>query len=243
MKWLKIWFLVSLILLTTVKSYPQTMLKTYELGLECCSEEIVDKVYKEKNNYLDINVIVPQFNNLSNKKQQDLINNKITSLTETSIDEVKSVADEYFKDRPSPLVSYQLYGRYKVTNNSDIISFYIDYYQFTGGAHGMTTRFAYNIDKSTGKEVKLKDIFKEGFEYKDIINKEINRQISKDPDRYFPGKDGFVGISEDQSFYIKNNTLIIYFGLYEIAPYASGISEFIIPNNLLEENFKYDKIK
>ena len=107
----------------------------------------------------------------------------------------------------------------------------------------MTTRFAYNIHKSTGKEVELKDIFKEGFEYKDIINKEINRQISKDPDRYFSGKDGFVGISEDQSFYIKNNTLIIYFGLYEIAPYASGISEFIIPNNLLEENFKYDKIK
>lgn len=243
MKWLKIWFLVSLILLIAVKSYPQTMLKTYELCLECYSEEIVDKVYKEKNNYLDINVIVPQFNNLSNKKQQDLINNKITSLAEKSIDEVKSVADEYFKDRPSPLVSYQLYGRYKVTNNSDIISFYIDYYQFTGGAHGMTTRFAYNIDKSTGKEVKLKDIFKEGFEYKDIINKEINRQISKDPDRYFSGKDGFVGISEGQSFYIKNNTLIIYFGLYEIAPYASGISEFIIPNNLLEENFKYDKIK
>ena len=119
MKWLKIWFLVSLILLIAVKSYPQTMLKTYELCLECCSEEIVDKVYKEKNNYLDINVIVPQFNNLSNKKQQDLINNKITSLTETSIDEVKSVADEYFKDRPELAEEYLQKVRRKLTENID----------------------------------------------------------------------------------------------------------------------------
>ena len=51
------------------------------------------------------------------------------------------------KIRPAPLMPYQLYARYKVTNNSDIISFYIDYYQFTGGAHGVTTRIAYNIDK------------------------------------------------------------------------------------------------
>ena len=29
----------------------------------------------------------------------------------------------------------------------NIISFYIDYYQFTGGAHGITTRMSYNIDR------------------------------------------------------------------------------------------------
>ena len=44
------------------------------------------------------------------------------------------------------------------------------------------------------------------------------------------------------NFYIKNNTVVIYFGLYEIAPYASGISEFIISNNLFEGNLKYGKM-
>ena len=38
---------------------------------------------------------------------------KITKWTEKWIDEVKSIADEYFKDYPSPLISYQLYVRYK----------------------------------------------------------------------------------------------------------------------------------
>ena len=242
MKWLKMWFLVMLMLLISIDSYPQAMLKSGELNEDNSNIKVVDKIYKSNNNYLDINVIVPQVADMSNKKQEETINNKITKWTEDWINEVKQIADEYFKDKPEPLMTYQLYARYKLTNNSDIISFYIDYYQFSGGAHGITNRIAYNIEKSSGNEIKLKDIFKDNYNYKDVINEEINRQISKDPDRYFTGKDGFNGIGDNQNFYIKNNTLVIYFGLYEIAPYASGISEFIIPNNLLEGNFKYGKI-
>ena len=163
------------------------MLKTSELNEDNSKVNIVDKVYKSKNNYLDINVLVPQINSLSNKEQESVVNNKIIKWTENWINEVKEIADEYFKDKPSPLMPYQLYARYKVTNNSDIISFYIDYYQFSGGAHGITTRMSYNIDRVTGQELQLKDIFKDSFQYKDVINKEINRQISKDPDRYFTG--------------------------------------------------------
>ena len=242
MKWLKIWFLVVLMLLISIGSYPQAMLKTSELNEDNSNVNIVDKIYKSKNNYLDINVVVPQINGISNKKQEDIVNDKVIKWTENWINEVKQIADEYFKDKPSPLMPYQLYARYKVTNNSDIISFYIDYYQFSGGAHGITNRIAYNIEKSSGNEMQLKDIFKDNYNYKDIINKEISRQISKDPDRYFTGKDGFNGIGDNQNFYIKNNKVVIYFGLYEIAPYAAGISEFIISNNLLEGNLKYGKI-
>ena len=81
------------------------------------------------------------------------------------------------------------------------------------------------------------------FLIKDVLNKEINRQISKDPDRYFPGKDGFNGISDNQNFlYLKMGNIVVYFGLYEIAPYASGISEFVIPNKLIQSNVNYGKI-
>ena len=231
-----------LVLLISIQSYPQAMLKSSGLNEDNSNVKIVDKIYKSKNNYLDINVVVPQINGIGNKKQEDAINDKIIKWTESWINEVKEIADEYFKDKPTPLMPYQLYARYKLTNNSDIISFYIDYYQFSGGAHGITNRIAYNIEKSSGIEMQLKDIFKDNYNYKDVINKEISRQISKDPDRYFTGKDGFNGIGDNQNFYIKNNTVVIYFGLYEIAPYAAGISEFIIPNNLLEGNLKYGKI-
>lgn len=231
-----------LVLLISIQSYPQAMLKSSGLNEDNSNVKIVDKIYKSKNNYLDINVIVPQVTGISDKKQEDAINDKIIKWTENWINEVKQIADEYFKDKPTPLMPYQLYARYKLTNNSNIISFYIDYYQFSGGAHGITNRIAYNIEKSSGIEMQLKDIFKDNYNYKNVINKEISRQISKDPDRYFTGKDGFNGIGDNQNFYIKNNTVVIYFGLYEIAPYAAGISEFIIPNNLLEGNLKYGKI-
>lgn len=242
MKWLKMCFLVVLMLLISIVSYPQAMLKTGELNEDNPKENIVDKVYKSKNDYLDINVVIPQITGLTNRNQEIIINNKIIKWTENWMNEVKQIADEYFKGNPAPLMPYQLYARYKVTNNSGITSFYIDYYQFSGGAHGITTRISYNVEKSTGKELELKDVFKDNFKYKDVINKEINRQISKDPDRYFIGKDGFNGIVDNQSFYIKNNTIVIYFGLYDIAPYAAGIPEFIISNKILEGNFKYGKI-
>lgn len=242
MKWLKMWFLVILMLLINIVSYPQAMLRTSELNEDNSKIKIVDKIYKSKNDYLDINVVIPQINGISNKEKEEIVNNEIIRWTENWINEVKQIADEYFKNKIAPLMPYQLYARYKVTNNSDIISFYIDYYQFSGGAHGITNRIAYNVEKSTGNEIQLKDIFKDNYNYKDVINKEINRQISKDPDRYFTGKDGFNGIVDNQNFYIKNNTVVIYFGLYEIAPYASGISEFIISNNLFEGNLKYGKM-
>ena len=156
MKWLKIWFLVVLMLLISIGSYPQAMLKTSELNEDNSNVNIVDKIYKSKNNYLDINVVVPQINGISNKKQEDIVNDKVIKWTENWINEVKQIADEYFKDKPSPLMPYQLYARYKVTNNSDIISFYIDYYQFSGGAHGITNRIAYNIEKSSGSILKAR---------------------------------------------------------------------------------------
>ena len=113
--------------------------------------------------------------------------------------------------------------------------------QFNENLHRYA-KLHYNIEKSSGNEMQLKDIFKDNYNYKDIINKEISRQISKDPDRYFTGKDGFNGIGDNQNFYIKNNKVVIYFGLYEIETYAAGISEFIISNNLFEGNLKYGKI-
>ena len=92
MKWLKMCFLVILMLLITIESYPQAMLKTSELNEDNSKVNIVDKVYKSKNNYLDINVLVPQINSLSNKEQESVVNNKIIKWTENWIN-VKKISN------------------------------------------------------------------------------------------------------------------------------------------------------
>ena len=45
MKWLKMCFLVILMLLITIESYPQAMLKTSELNEDNSKVKIVDKIY------------------------------------------------------------------------------------------------------------------------------------------------------------------------------------------------------
>lgn len=236
MKSLIIKVFAVVMLLTNTQSYPQAMLIVDDCIQNYQQVSIVDKVYKIRTPYVDIDVIVPQLRGLESIDEQRYINNNIVINTEFNINEVVTIAKQYFENQVSPLMPYQLFTRYTVTNLESITSFYIDYYQFTGGAHGMTTRIAYNVDNSTGKELDLKDLFKEGYNYKSIIDNEIKKKIDKEPEKYFSGSDGFKGIKPNQSFYIKDNNLTIYFGLYEIAPYASGIPEFIIPLSSFNDN-------
>lgn len=242
MEWLKKAILVIFILSTIFQSYPQSMLITSEKSRIYSQIDIVDKVYKSKNDYLKIDVVIPQIKIDKDVDKTQNVNNSIISWTEAWINDVKNIADEYFKNNIAPINSYQLISKYKVTSLQNTISLYIDYYQYTGGAHGITIRKSYNIDEETGTILTLKDIFKEGYDYKKIIDSNIREQISKKPDIYFSGKEGFNGVDEKTKFYIENDNLIIYYGEYEIAPYVTGIPEFYIPINIFEGNFKYDKI-
>lgn len=116
----------------------------------------------------------------------------------------------------------------------------MDYYQFTGGAHGGTERRHYNYDLATGQEVALKDLFNQGVDYKKIINQEIGAQIKANPEGgYFAQPElGFKTIADDQPFYLADGGLVVYFAQYEIAPYAAGIPEFKIPFSLFKSGIR-----
>ena len=172
MKCLKKAILLTCGVLFLLTSYPQGVLIDCVLNNYAEKYKVVDKKYKSENDYLIIDVIIPVIENIDSNPNIDKLNNNIIKWTEDWINDVKKISDEYFKGLvPPPIGPYQLYSRYKVTNSQNITSFYIDYYQFTGGAHGITTRLSYNVDNITGKELKLSDLFKGGYEYKNVINK------------------------------------------------------------------------
>lgn len=202
--------------------YPHPMLISIEDNY-VKKTSIVDKIIKEKTNFINIDVEIPQIVGLSNENKEKDINNEILNWTNSWIKETKDTSESL-----KPTIPYELMARYTLTNNEEILSFYIDYYQFSGGAHGITTRNAYNIDTKTGNKLMLKDLFTEGYDYKTYINSEISKEINKHPEYYFTGKEGFNGIKENQSFYIRDNNLIIHFPYYEIAPYVTGMPEFEI---------------
>ncbi len=194
---------------------------------------------KHKDECIEINVNYPKIID----KKSEKINQEIVTWTDAWIKEVEDVLEDYKKSGYICNIAFELFSNYYITKESnDILSFYIDYYQFTGGAHGSTERRAYVIDRKLGKKLVVKELFKEGYDYKTIIDKEIKKQISEDKERYFDEGATYKGITDDVKFYIKGENLVVYYGQYEIAPYASGIPEFNIPLSKFNGNIVYDKI-
>lgn len=238
---IKVFFSTLLIVINIMNSfYPQAMLVMEQSKIEK-QAGIVDKVVKEEDKYVRVDVIIPVINNISNKVKESAINKEIEDWTTEWIKDIRLIAKENYDTNVTPTFPYEADARYEVKNNDRILSLYIDYYQFTGGAHGITTRKPYNIDKRSGEKLKINNLFMDNYDYKGIINKKIQEEIDKNKDMYFTGKDGFQGIKDNQGYYIEGGNLVVYFNQYEIAPYAAGMPEFRIPIVIFENNYIYNK--
>lgn len=224
-------------------SYPQYLLINSEIQSEN-RIKIGEKLITKNLIYLKEDIKIPQLKDGNDEKKINLMNDAINNDILPKVDEAEKISKEYFDipGQEKPTFPYEIYSKYIVTNDSkDIISLYNDYYEFLGGAHGITTRTSYTIDKDKENFLLLKDLFASGYDYKDIINKEIRNQISKESENYFDSGSEFKGINDNQGFYIDGNNLVIYYQIYDIAPYVFGIPEFKIPLSLFDTNFIYYK--
>lgn len=203
--------------------------------------KVTNLVVKEKSDIMETDLNIPVVSGPLDSGVLSTINQRFEEdamkLKQTLEAEVKDYAAEC-KAAGYPVRPYQLFTRYKQCSlNNDILSLYVDYYQFTGGAHGITNRQAYNIDLKTGKLLPLAELFKPGYDYKKVIDQEIRRQIALEPDSYFEGDMGFKGITNEQNYYLDSENLVVYFNQYEIAPYAAGIPEFKIKKQQCQSFF------
>ena len=102
-----------------------------------------------------------------------------------------------------------------------------------GAAHGNPFRFVYHIDIRTASFYSFKDLFIEGTDYigkiNEIISYQINKNLESEEPVYYEGEAGFKTISEEPMYIISKKAITIYFAPYEIAPYAAGFPEFLIP--------------
>jgi hypothetical protein len=100
----------------------------------------------------------------------------------------------------------------------------------------------FDIDKK--KELSLTDLFQQDSKFIDIIKQEIKRQIDQDSGKFFPDAAALVDKATTFKFFLEPEHIVLYYPLYEIAPYASGIQTFRIPYTLLENDLKsnYRKI-
>ena len=123
-------------------------------------------------------------------------------------------------------------------NSSHILCFYIDHYAFTGGAHGIQTRHFTIVNLWTGKEVVLKNIFKENTEAQlgSILSEKIHG-INHLPTTQSLKDAGFFDdtIKPTDNFYITRDGIGFFYNQYDIAPYAAGSIDVFIPFRELKD--------
>ncbi len=109
-----------------------------------------------------------------------------------------------------------------------------DINEYTGGAHGMygTTYLVYNREKN--KVVSLEDMYT-AEEIKEITKKA--EEIFRKQEGLKPSDDYADYFFENGKFYLSKNFsltkegLVFHYGLYEIKPYVSGVTEIVVPLN------------
>ncbi len=137
---------------------------------------------------------------------------------------------KYNKENGYPIMVYEVYRNFEITlSNNNIISLYTDEYIFSGGAHGNTVRTSQNWNMLNGMMIPLESLFPYNPYFMIYILKEINKQISKEPEIYFDNTCSLVlDTFNPKSYYLTPKSIIIYFQQYDIAPYSSGIRTFEI---------------
>lgn len=143
----------------------------------------------------------------------------------------------YSKEHGYPVMAYDAVQAYTISYNTNrYISLYTDQYTYTGGAHGATVRTSETWALPRGYQIPLKALFPPRFHYRlyiiNTILREIERQNASGESVYFDDyKENVISTFNENSFYLDlvPEGIVIYFQQYDIAPYSTGIPEFLIP--------------
>ena len=193
----------------------------------------VDKTYhllenpENPNCNLQINFTYPA--KYDNKYTEDYLNN------------YKDLEDEYkaevAKADETPVGAWFSYFEMSsddiAYNKNDILSYTVNFENYTGGAHGAHSFTNHVIDMKTGNLIKEDDIFIEGFQedLAQILIDRIAKQNTVENPKELENI-GFFSIDEifpNGNFLIDDNGITYTFNEYEIAAYVVGATNVHLP--------------
>ena len=190
----------------------------------------VESAYiREEGNHLKINA---QYPILSGFPESEKLNTEIEGKVEAAADEVRNAALEL--EGREGFTAF-LNSGYQYFNNKDLASIWINFDNYTGGAHGLYWIDSYTLNTETGQIYTFHQLFtdeKNGVEY---VTKKILKEVAESNDEYFENaKNTIVDYGGNYNFLINGDKLMVYFPLYEIAPYVAGIRSFSFSEKELE---------
>ena len=135
----------------------------------------------------------------------------------------------------------------KVTRLDDgVIGFLYADSSYTGGAHGSYWEFGFSFDPQTGDVLTLDRLSTDYDALADFLVQSMLDLAEQDEDQYYSDRivddflpeggreEAFRNLLREGSWYFDREGLVIFSSLYELGPYAAGITEFRIPYEKLE---------
>ncbi|PWI30541.1 DUF3298/DUF4163 domain-containing protein [Flavobacteriaceae bacterium LYZ1037] len=203
----------------------------------------------ETNNIVEINI--PEA--FGNEEASRIINNRINQTIKSSLNSntetdpssltvseaIDYLNNEYLRfkaDFPESAMEWDAQIDGEVMYQSDeIVSIAITSYMNTGGAHGSLNISFLNFDAYTGKPLKNEELFQDYLSFTEIAKDYYIEEIADKKELYFE-PDNFK-LPENIGF--NDEGVILLYNTYEIAPYASGITEINIPWEVLQSSLNF----
>lgn len=213
-------------------------------------------VTKENEHCVTIEVNYPEIENTPVPDMRDQLNTKISDvILSGTADEVRPnnieqmaylFIQDFKKEAEDSTANWNLKKDIKVLlNTPQMISFEVNDSGYMGGAHGYANTSFMNIDLDIMQEIQLSDLLLPGYEAElNLAGEKIFRKLHdlpSDASLY----DADFRFENDQfslnnNFAVTKNGLLFYFNTYDIAPYAMGATEILIPysqiQNLIDPN-------
>lgn len=196
------------------------------------------RTYEDETGGASAHIEVPQV------EGGEAVNDAIQQFTDAIIHQYEKDAKLYEGEPAGETDHYSLDITYEtVTDNDKVFGLRLNQTQIM--ASGYESVVIYNVDKSTGKIMRLEDLFQKDSNYQEVLTKNIQQQMrdkmKADDSLYYwvdDENDGlnFKELSENATFYInKDNNLVIVFDEGEVAPMYMGVCEFVIPSDVTNE--------
>lgn len=141
---------------------------------------------------------------------------------------------------PSYEWSYDI-GMEIVFNDENFVCYALNQYEYTGGAHGNGFNLYHIFDLKNKNKITKKEIFKKGTDAK-LLAKIIEKLALKNGVK---GQNGLKSagywvqeIKPNNNIYITKAGVVFHYNAYEIAPYAMGTTEILIPFNEIKNILK-----
>lgn len=196
---------------------------------------ISEKKITQKNSYYNIDAIYPQFDG-----EFEIINKEIEKTVLEELDKHKIQSEDSYNSESSPedcwpifpfdfTVNYHI--DYKTT---ELLSLYLEFYGYSGGAHGYSFTVPFNYNVTSKKFLKITDFVKDQKTLAKLIElckkKLLEQNINVDE----WGQNILASYDDFKIFTLTEDQIIIHFAQYQVCCYAAGEPSVIIPLTELE---------